>query len=548
MSLPKEPRQLMINLMYLVLTALLAMNVSSEILNAFKIIGKSINTSNKATSDRNKAVTEGFDKYISDPKTNAEKKKKVSEALLLANEVNSKTDAIVAEIQKYKQLIIDKSGGIDPATGEIAQIENLDASSFIMIKQGNGSKLLNTLKQFKDDIAGLVPIDETRMVAPGNGNNPAIYNILPLNFDVEKSDNNPNGDWSHANFHMTPTIAGVTLLDKYISDVRASQSAALDNIWSLATGEKVDKVHTQPRPFNDYAIIVSADNNFVLPGEKYHARVMMGTYNKKMNNLSFTVNGRTITPVEGVADYSEIANAVGQRNISVTASFNDTIPGTKTVQRRTITLPKPATYYVGEAQASISLDKMNVMYVGLENPITVAASGVPANAISLSTENCTLNKTDGIGKYTSTVTKPGSKAKITLSGKLADGTTKTFGTYEYRVKIVPSPYPMIAQKRGGTIAANALKAQEVVFAKLEDFVYDLDFPVVSFSVAYQAKNGTYDEAVSNSRYLSGPQANAQVKDILAKLRPGDRIYFENIRAKAPDGIRNIGTVSFLINN
>jgi len=90
MSLPKEPRQLMINLMYLVLTALLAMNVSSEILNAFKTIGKSIENSNKSTIDRNAAVTGAFTKYIEDPKTLETKKAKVQAALLLANIVNQK--------------------------------------------------------------------------------------------------------------------------------------------------------------------------------------------------------------------------------------------------------------------------------------------------------------------------------------------------------------------------------------------------------------------------------------------------------------------------
>ena len=99
MSLPKEPRQLMINLMYLVLTALLAMNVSSEILNAFKTIGKSIENSNKSTIDRNAAVTGAFSKYINDPKTLETKKVKVQAALLLANTVNQKTKDLIAQIE-----------------------------------------------------------------------------------------------------------------------------------------------------------------------------------------------------------------------------------------------------------------------------------------------------------------------------------------------------------------------------------------------------------------------------------------------------------------
>ncbi|MBK8684581.1 MAG: hypothetical protein IPN26_06100 [Bacteroidetes bacterium] len=111
MALPKEPRQLMINLMYLVLTALLAMNVSSEILNAFKTIGKSIANSNKAVEERNKLVTDHFQEYINDEDAKPEKREKVKQALLLANQVNEKTEAIVSELKKYKQLIIEASGG-----------------------------------------------------------------------------------------------------------------------------------------------------------------------------------------------------------------------------------------------------------------------------------------------------------------------------------------------------------------------------------------------------------------------------------------------------
>ena len=541
MALPKEPRQLMINLMYLVLTALLAMNVSSEILNAFKTIGKSIANSNKAVEERNKLVTEHFQEYINDEDAKPEKREKVKQALLLANQVNEKTEAIVSELKKYKQLIIDASGGVDEQ-GNIRQIENLDGGTRVMIEEGNGPKLLTTLKTFKDEIAGLVPLNMDNMVAPGVGNNARVFGMLPLNFETDKSDNNPDGDWSYGNFHMSPTIANITLLDKYASDVRASQSLALDEIWAMATGERQNDLHVTSQALPDYAVIVAADNNFVLPGEKYRARIMLGTYNKKMNNLSFSVNVRTIMPVDGVAEYTEVASAVGQKNVTVTASFTDTIPGTKQTQRRTITMPKPANYYVGEAQASISLDKMNVLYVGLANPITIAASGIPAGNINVTSENCTMTKTAGVGQYEVAVAKAGTDAKITLTGKLADGTVKNFGTYKYRVKLVPTPYPMIANSRGGKMAKNLLKAQAAVFAKLDDFAYELKFPVTAYSVTLQPKSGDLMEATATGELLSSPTVRA----ILDKVKIGDRIYFENIKCKAPDGIRSIGSVNFII--
>jgi hypothetical protein len=547
MSLPKEPRQLMINLMYLVLTALLALNVSSEILNAFKTIDKSIANSNKSVEARNSAVTDGFQKYLDDPKTNTEKRQKVSNALLLAQQVNDKTKVVLDQIDRYKQMIIDASGGMQD--GQIKRIDDLDAGTRVMIEEGNGPKLLQMLKTYKDEIAGLVPIDDQNIIAPGIGNNPEVFALMPLSFETEKTDDNPSGDWSYMNFNMSPTIACVTLLDKYKSDVLASQSIALEEIWSKATGEKVDKVHVSPRPFNDYAIIVSADNNYVLPGEKYRARVMMGTYNKNINNLSFVINGRTIIPVNGVAEYSEIASTVGTKNINVTAYFNDTIPGTKQVQRRTITLDKPSQYFVGDAQASISLDKMNVFYIGVDNPITMSASGITSSNLTYSAENCTLTKAEGINKYIVRVTQPG-RAKISLTGKLADGTTKALGTYEYRVKIIPDPYPVVANRRGGSVSASELRVQEAIFAKLDNFDFDVKFEVTSFEVTYQKRRSSdLETATSANQYLTGPKADRKVAQLVENVSVGDRIYFENIKARGPDGrTRNIGSVNLIINN
>lgn len=543
MALPKEPRQLMINLMYLVLTALLAMNVSSEILNAFKIIGKSISNSNKVVDQRNKAFLDNFQKYIDDPKTQEDKRIRVQEAQKIALEVDQKTSALVSELEKYKEMIVESAGGRDPQ-GNIKRIEDLDAASRVMVEQNNGDKMLSSLKNYKEELAGMVPLDMKSMTQPGKGNNPAFLATLPLDFSVDRTEEN-NGDWKIANFHMSPTIAAITLIDKYISDVRASQSMALDEIWSLATGEKKNRPFVTTKTLPDYAIIVAADNNFVLPGEKYRARIMMGTYNKKLKNLVFNVNGRSMVPVDGVVEYTEIANGTGQKNINVSAQFVDTIldaNGEKKLQTIPVKLDKPATYYVGEAQASISLDKMNVLYVGLENPITVAASGIPANSITLTSENCTLTKSTGTGQYTVAVNKPGAIAKITMTGKLADGTTKNFGTYPYRVKLVPTPYPMVANSRSGKMSKNLLKAQAAVFAKLDDFAYELKFPVTSFTLTLQPKRGDLMETAVNGELLNSPS----VRNIIDKVNIGDRVFFENIRCKAPDGIRSIGSVNFII--
>lgn len=548
MSLPKEPRQLMINLMYLVLTALLAMNVSSEILNAFKIMDKSLLRSNKTAEERNKGVTELFTKFSEDPKASIEKKKKVEQAMLLANDVNTKTNAIIAELEKYKKMIIDVSGGYDEK-GDLKQQEYLDGGTRVMIEDKNGPKLLAALKTYKDEIAGLVPANETNMVAAGVGNNPEIFKQLPLDFSVDKSDNNPDGDWSYGNFHMSPTIANVALLNKYINDVRSSQSIALDNIWSLATGEKNKKITLNPKTFTDYAIIVSADNSYLLPGEQYHARVMMGTYNKNLKNLTFNVNGTTVVPQNGVADYSTVPGANGPKSFNVTATFTDTTideDGTRHPVTRTIPIEHPVQYFVGEATASISLDKMNVFYIGVDNPISLSASGIPADKVVAIGEGCTLKSAGTTGKYIVTAEKSG-MAYITLKGTKADGKEITFGKYPYRVKYLPDPVCYFANKRSGKIGVGEAQAQIGLVAKLEGSDFDARFNVISYDIYHHPRRGEDQSESSNSMYTSGDKAAANIKGVVKTLDVGSKLYFDNVKAVGPDKkVRNLGSMVFIL--
>jgi len=549
MSLPKEPRQLMINLMYLVLTALLAMNVSSEISNAFKIMDKSLIRSNKVAEDRNKGVTDLFGKYAEDPKVNAEKKKKVEDAFKLADEVNTKTTAMVSQLENFKKLIIDASGGFDK-TGELKQIEYLDGGTRVMIEEGNGPKLLASLQKYKNEMAGLVPIDDKVMIGAGVNNNPEIFKLLPLDFSTDKSENNPDGDWSYGNFHMSPTIANVALLNKYINDVRACQSVALDNIWALATGEKDNRVRMTPKIWTDYAIIVSADNSYLLPGEKYHARVAMGTYNKKLKNLSFQIDGSTYYPnEEGVVEFTQTPSANGPKTYNVTAVFNDSIlnlDGTKSLKQVKTVLPKPIQYFVGEATASISLDKMNVFYIGVDNPISLSASGIPADRVVAVGEGCTLKSTGVTGKYIVTAEKS-TTAYITLSGTKADGSPITFGKYPYRVKYLPDPVCYFANKRSGKIGVGEAQAQLGLIARLEGSDFDAKFNVVSFDIYHHPRRGEDQSESSTSLYTNGAKANAQIKAVIDKLDVGSKLYFDNVKAVGPDKkVRNLGSMVFIL--
>ncbi len=544
MSLPKEPRQLMINLMYLVLTALLAMNVSSEILNAFKIVDKSINRSSKNIDDKNEATIENFKMALEDPKIKSDpiKFQKVSDYMALAEKATAYRKALEVDLEAYKKLIIDHAGGIDPETNEILRKDDLEAATAVMVEgEMKGNEMLNKLKKYKSELAACVPTGDDIMSM--SAKNETVERLLPLNFEVEESETNVNKDWSYGNFNMVPAIGAITIMDKYINDIKNSESVVIDEIWAKAFGERVRKTLV----FKDYALLISSPNSYLLPGEKYTAQIMLGAYNKTTNNLTIRVNGQNVAVKDGIATYTSTASGKGEQTINVSASYTD--PNENNAVKN---YTNKATYYIGEAQATISLDKMNVFYIGVDNPITFSASGIPAGNLTYTAENCTLAKADGVNKYNVTVATgtAGKKAIIRLSGKLSDGSSKDFGTYEYRIKNIPDPYPVIANKRGGGIAASELRVQEAVFAKLDNFDFEAKFTVVSYDITYQKKRSTELEIYSSgTQYLTGPSAMKSIDEVLQKARIGDRIYFENIKAVGPDKrIRSIGSVNFTINN
>jgi len=543
MSIPKEPRQLMINLMYLVLTALLAMNVSNEILNAFKIVDKSINSSSTNISKKNVSTIKNFEEALEDDKIKANpvKYKKVQDFLALAKQAVVIGDQMEKELLAYKQMIITKSGGMDPQNPSLLLREDdLDAATNVMIEgDKKGVEMKGKLQKFLTDIAALVPTGDEAMSLVSK--NESIEKLLPIDLSSEKTESNPDGDWSYANFHMVPAVGAVTIMDKYINDVKNSQSIVMDFLWAKAFGEQ----RSQTIVFDTYDLMVSSPNTYLLPGEKIQVNAMLGAFNQNSKNLSIRAGGQNLAINKGIASFNTTASGKGEQKIIFSASFVD--PNTQ----KPMSYTKEFKYYVGEAQASISLDKMNVFYIGVPNPITFSASGVPAGNIKYTSENCTLTPTPaaGVNKYEVNVTTPGAKAKITLSATLSDGTTKSFGTYEYRVKRIPDPYPSIANKRGGSIAVNELKAQQAIFAKLDNFDFDAKFVVTSYTVTYLPRRGDPMEAQSSSQYLTGPNANGPVNDILSKLKVGDKIFFENIKAVGPDKqTRSIGSIAFICNN
>jgi gliding motility-associated protein GldM len=550
MSIPKEPRQLMINLMYLVLTAMLAINVSSEILRAFSIINKSINTSNNSIDQKNGGTIQNFEEALKEKKVleDPAKKARIEAALVRAKQVREETTTMVNQILGYKQEIIKQSGGkiIDSKTSDsvLKAESDLDAATVVMIeKLKRGPQMKQQLESYKKKIIELsAKPSDTAAVLYSAG----LDSILPITFDYgTKNGIGTDEQWAFNNFHMVPTIGAVTILDKYVNDVRNSENIVLDQIWAEAFGEKVlnKKVPPVIQISNRFALIGGAENSYLLPGQKYTSKFMIGSYNSSNTQAVYiAVNGSPIKVVDGVGSFETTAGEPGEKTLKITGTIYD-----PNIKRSVAVTPIDVKYFVGTPAASISLDKMNVFYLGVDNPITISASGIlMRDLIPSSSSNISITSGSGVGSY---VVRPsgasGTKGTITLSGKRSDGVVQNFGTREYRIKKIPDPIMKYMGSTGGRMPSAKAKIGLGPEAILENFDFDAKYAIISYTLTLIIKGEEQNYDIQGPYINSNPNAVRAMK----MLKPKDVMYFEKIVVMGPDNVRrNIPSFSFILTN
>jgi gliding motility-associated protein GldM len=328
MALPKEPRQKMINLMYLVLTALLALNVSAEILNAFKTVNNSLAAASATLDKKNENIFSSFKGALNDPSTHdraAIWEPKAQKAQQLA-------DNMVTYINSLKDRV-KQSAGLDPSTGSFKE-DDLEAPTRVMTDPGKaGDSLQNELKKFKDDLLSLDPSIRKE-----------FENSLPIDLTIPKTNNKANQkDWSASYFYMTPAVAAVTILSKFENDVKNSEAMIVDYCFQQVGA--VEKV------FNSYQPLVGQSSAYLMPGEQLIISAGIGAYNADAKP-KVTIDGVPV-PINanGVAEYKMAAGGTGSYKKNVVISYFN--QSTNKQEQTSF----PLTYSVGSPTgASVSAD------------------------------------------------------------------------------------------------------------------------------------------------------------------------------------------------
>ncbi len=507
MALPKEPRQKMINMMYLVLTALLALNVSSEILNAFKTVDESIRTANAVVDEKNKTTYESFEAKLKKAET-AEKAgiwyPKAQQAQKLSAEMSKYIDDLKTELKK-------ESKGENIGTPEEKfSIDNLDASTRMLVEGPKGDELLKKLTDFRNQMLAIVPEQKA-----------SFEKSLPLDLSIPKSQTGSTvqNDWKSAYFRMTPTIAALTILSKFQNDVKNSEAQIVD-FCHKEIGE-VEVV------FDEFQAFAGTNSTYLMPGQELEITAGVGAFSKAAKP-SVSINGAPVAlGAEGTAVYKTTVNGAGEKSVNVEVKFKKP-DGTDAVLNKTIK------YTVGvPSGASVFLEKMNVVYIGVDNPVMVSAGSAGKEKMNVSFTGGAITSAGG-DRYIIKPNKMGpAEIKITVEGKTS--------SFPMRVKSLPDPTAMVGANKGGSMPAAQFKAMGGLLAKLMDSEFDAKYDVISYVVG--ANGGafqTYQQSAND-----GPRWSGGAAAIINKATPGSSIFFDQIRVKGPDGrVRELPGIFF----
>ncbi|MGC4035724.1 MAG: gliding motility protein GldM [Chitinophagaceae bacterium] len=495
MSIPREPRQKMINMMYLVLTALLALNVSAEILNAFKTVNRSLQNTNAVIATSTSTIMASLKDKMNDAST----KEKATYWYERAKKTVDYSTAVYDYLEGVKTRIMTESK-YDPASGKDKGVDNLDVSTRILVEKGEGKNLYTQLDTYKKNVLSIDP-EITK----------EFENSLPIDLSTPKSENKANKTWEAAYFRMVPTIATLTILSKFQNDIKNSENKIVS--WCHnQVGAVIFK--------NDsYAAIVSADANYLLPGQQINVTAGVGGFSTAVKP-KITIGGQTLeVGNDGTVSKKLDAGAVGAHSIPVHISYIDQNDGKeKTVDRK-------IDYTVGTSNAAVQLDKMNVLFIGVDNPVTVSGSG-SADQLSASISMGQLVPSGEKGHFIARVNQESDNCIISV--KTPDGKVTPI---KFRVRSIPDPTPMVGQSKSGDMPAGAFKSQAGVRAIVENFFYETQFNVVSFRMTGEGDG--FGDGVEDANNTGATWKEAQ--KIVSKARPGSFITIEDIRAVGPDG-------------
>ena len=514
-----SPRQRMINLMYIVLTAMLALNVSSDVLNGFSQVQDGIHRTNLNMSARNEVQF----RYLEDIYS-----RNPAKAGVWYNrgvELRKRSESLYNEIETLKNAIARAADGENADYHDIKNNDDLEAASVTMLNPATnrGRKLRGDIESFRGYVTGLIA-DSAKKAS--------VVEMLSTKVVNRPGEVGPTV-WEQKMFENMPAVAAVTMLTKLQNDIRQAESEALS---SLITNVDIGDVRV-----NELNAYVIPNSNMIIRGGKYSANIVLAAIDTTQRPVVY-INGSRLNNPNGL--YEFVPGSTGTHDFS---GYIEVARGDGSVDKR----PFKSSYTVIEPMATISPTMMNVLYAGIANPISISVPGVPMNAVSATMTNGTLTRNGDL--WVAHPGKVGTESVISVTAQM-DGRSMNVGSMTFRVRRLPDPtvYLPVRDGAGNTvhykgspkrISKAALMSAEGLGAAIDDDILNVSYTVVSFSTVMFDQMGNAIPEVSDGSRFSSRQ-----KEQFKRLKPGKTFFISDVKAKGPDGItREISPMQVLLN-
>ena len=499
---PETPRQKMIGMMYLVLTAMLALNVSADILNGFDMVNNSLSNAISNAEVRNRDLYGDMQALYDLNPT------KVGEWLEKANKVKEESDRAFNYIQDFKKGIIQLADGkkADPE-GNVIQTRDNTHVAGVYAEVGTTKQRGNELK---------ATIDNYRIFVEDMFGNDTLHNKIydKMFYTGEyppKKPGEPALSWLDNTFHNMPAVAVITMLSKYQSDIRETEAQLIQYfIQQQDAGDfRVNKIQARLIP----------DSKNVMQGGKYHAEIALmavdttkvptyylGDRQLESEMIDIPCNQIGTFPIKGRLEM------IDQYGATQTYTFEDE-------------------YMVSAPAATVANIDMNVVYKGYDNKMEISVPGIAESQLRVTANGATMTKTGN--QY---ICKPSANNKITINvAAEIDGKVQTIGSKEFRVRPVPSPTAFLRltnnelynpDVEGVKLRRRDLYSATVV-AEYADGMLNANFTVKEFTLYIQQGAGW------DNLNVKGNKLTDKEIDRLKKLKAGQKFYFGDIQYTGP---------------
>jgi gliding motility-associated protein GldM len=546
----ETPRQKMIAMMYLVLTALLALNVSKEILDAFLVVNESIESTNSSIAAK---INDSYSRFEMQYGLNPEK---VGPFYTTANELKAEADDLLAYLEDLKFQLVKYSERKDDEeiydlyyidtviNGQPQKFLNLvsvptkdkyDRVTFYMVRQGDvvGDGEAYLLSEKMDAFRSSIL---TAMNLPPDSRKIGL--ITDMDGVVYRDADGRRQDWEQHNFYTTILAADITILNRIMGEVRSAQYNAVNYLYS--------SVSETDFKFDEIAAKVIPRSTYVLQGQNYEADVLVAAIDQKLEATIRVLPGADTLTEANMGRATVIEGQAGSGKLD--------FPGNNVgIQKYAgiIEMVDPATnkmtpyhfkggYIVAPPALTVAPLKMNVLYIGVDNPVAISAPGIPDENIKPVIGHGTLKK-DADGKdwtvRINSMPKGVSRTNISASATV-DDEDLTLGTVEFRVKRVPTPTAEIAGQSDGQMDKNRLLAAGAIIPNMRDFEFEIYYEVTGYTFATIINGDWIPKNVRGNRFTD------EISGIIRSGKRKQKFFFENIQAKGPDGsIRSLNPIN-----